>query len=63
MIDGFDPDEWEEILTLMDDLPAMFYGEWGDWEKSILRIAELIEKKRGIENHDRPGQLDRCSSG
>jgi hypothetical protein len=43
--DGYTEEEHDQILELIDDLPREFYGDDGDWEVTVRKLADIIDAK------------------
>ena len=39
-------DATDKIKDLMDDLPAQYYGKWGDWMKTVEEMYNIIQESK-----------------
>lgn len=42
MDDNYTEQEHDRVIDLINDLPAMFFGEWGNWEELAIELANIV---------------------
>lgn len=55
--DHYTEDERNELYDLVDDLASTYFsrGDDAEWEKAVLRMAEIVKAKQGRTETDIAG--------
>lgn len=46
LIRGYTPEQWDNLKDLVDQLPSELYGGHGDFEETIIALADLVSLVR-----------------